>query len=503
MDRHAAGAGHLQQARPDRSLTPFYNQPVNYFQYRMKSHPTAVALAALALSGSLSLAETPSSPAKWKTSALSGKSASSDWWTLFKDPQLSSMVEEATSSYPGIKAQLARIEKARAAVSIARSSWFPRLDARGAASRDHYSETTLFALPGSNTFSAGVDLSYELDVWGRVRNNVQAARAQAYSAEADAQAIRLMLGSEVARVYFALRSIDEERQLLQDTLKLRKEALDYAAARVDAGAANELDRARAEAELAGTEAEIAALAGPRAELENALALTLGRVASGFKMPERRLPGSIPAVPSVVPGELVQRRPDVASALRLVDAAQAAIGVARADFFPKISLGAGTGLTSAKAGDLVDSDSNEWTIGIRFSWPIFVAGARKAAVASAKATLVEARSSYEEKVLTAFQEVESLLATLKAQRTQEVSQKRLESAAASASKLARQRYTEGVTTYLEVIEAERTELTARRSLVQLRGQQLVTTVQLIKALGGGWTTQSSTTSLTTITPASSK
>jgi len=463
----------------------------------MNPRTSAATLAALALALGQSAAETPPAPTTWKTAALSGKTTSSDWWLLFKDPQLSSYIAEAATSFPGIKAQLARIEKARAAVAIARSAWFPRLDSRGAASRDHYSSNTLFALPGSNTFSAGVDLSYELDVWGRVRSNVQAARAQTQSAEADAQAIRLMLGSEVARVYFALRSIDEERQLLQDTLKLRKEALEYATARVDAGAANELDRVRAEAELAGTEAEIAALAGPRAELENALALTLGRVASGFRVPVKTLPGSIPPVPNVVPGELVQRRPDVASALRLVDAAQASIGVAKADFFPRVSLGASTGLTSAEVGDLIDKDSNEWSIGIRFSWPIFVAGARKAAVASANATLSEARSAYEERVLTAFQEVESLLATLKAQRTQETSQKRLASAAASASTLARQRYKEGVTTYLEVIEAERTELTARRSLVQLRGQQLVTTVQLIKALGGGWdaSTSSQTTTLT--------
>ncbi len=466
----------------------------------MNSKSTTITLAALALAIGHTAAESPNPPSTWKTAALSGNTTSSDWWTLFKDPQLSSYITEATTSYPGIKAQLARIEKARAAVVIARSAWFPRLDSRGAASRDAYSSTTIFALPGSNTFTAGVDLSYELDVWGRVRSHVQAARAQTHSAEADAQAIRLMLGSEVARVYFALRSIDEERQLLQDTLKLRQEALDYAKARVDAGAANELDRVRAEAELAGTEAEIAALAGPRAELENALALTLGRVASGFRVPVKTLPGSIPSVPTVMPGELVQRRPDVASALRLVDAAQASIGVARADFFPRISLGASTGLTSAETGNLIDKDSNDWSIGIRFSWPIFVAGARKAAVASASAALVEARSAYEERVLTAFQEVESLLATLKAQRTQETSQKRLASAAASASALARQRYKEGVTTYLEVIEAERTELTARRSLVQLRGQQLITTVQLIKALGGGWDGVTTPQPTTTLTPA---
>jgi outer membrane protein, multidrug efflux system len=468
----------------------------------MNSALTAAALAATLPLSSLLLAESSPPTARWKTAPSSGTTQRSDWWQLFNDAQLAALIEEATSRNPGLMAQLARIEKARAAVTIARSAWFPRLDSRGAASRDHYSNTTVFAPPDSNTFNVGVDLSYELDVWGRVRHQVRAARAQASSSEADAQAIRLMLGSEVARVYFTLRSIDEEKRVLQDTLKLRKEALEFATARVEAGAANELDRVRAEAEQAGTEAEIAALAGPRAELENVLALVLGRIASDFRVTERQLPSTVPSIPKVLPGELVQRRPDVAAAQRLVDAAQASIGVAKADFFPRISLGAGAGLASNEASDVVDRESEEWTIGIRFSWPLFVAGARKAAVTSANATLTEVRSQYEERVLTAFQEVETQLASLKAQQNQERSQQRLQTAAASASTLARQRYKEGVTTYLEVIEAERTELTARRSLVQLRGQQLVTTVQLIKALGGGWTSGTASPS-TAIPPASSK
>lgn len=456
----------------------------------MKLSPSVALLAAL-ISSPLSLrAESPATPAAWKsTQPMSKSSAAGDnWWTVFGDTQLTQMMVEATSTYPGLQATLARVEQAKAAVAIARSSWLPRLDAVGGASRDRFSKTTLFSMPSSNTFNTGVELGYELDLWGRIRGGVNEAKAQEASATADAYALGLMLRSEVARVYFALRSIDEEKQVLSDTLKLRQEALDLATARVEAGATNELDRVRAEAELAGTEAEIAALTGPRTELENSLALALGRMASSYKVPVRKLPVTLPSIPQVLPAELVQRRPDVSSAQKKVDAMRARIGVAKAAYFPKVMLGARVGLATADTADYFDRDSNEWSVGLSFSVPLFVGGQRKATLAAANAALKEVTGNYEEKVLTAFKEVESLMSTLSAQRTQSEAQERLQTAAEAASKLARQRYTEGVTTYLEVIEADRTALNARRSLVQLHGQRLMTTVQLIKALGGGWKAQ---------------
>jgi multidrug efflux system outer membrane protein len=453
----------------------------------MKPTSSLALLAALA-SFTLALrAEPPAPPAAWKSSHPMTKAPASgdNWWRIFDDAQLAQMITEATKNYPGLQAMLSRIDQARAAVTIARASWFPRLDATGSSTRDRFSSNTSFSLPSANTFKTGIEVGYELDLWGRIRGGVNVAKAQEQGATADAQALGLMLSGEVARVYFALRSIDEEKQVLSDTLKLRKEALDLATARVEAGATNELDRVRAEAELAGTEAEIASLTGPRTELENSLALVLGRVASGYNVPVRKLPVTLPTIPKVVPAELVQRRPDVASAMKQMEAAQARIGVAKAAYFPKVMLGASVGLASADTDRYFERDSNEWSIGLRFSVPLFVGGQRKAAVEAATAALKEVTNNYEEKLLTAFKEVESLMATLAAQRTQSEAQQRLQTAADSASKLARQRYTEGVTTYLEVIEADRTALSARRALVQLHGQQLVTTVQLIKALGGGW------------------
>jgi len=453
----------------------------------MKLSPAMVLLPALVLFNLSLHAETPTPPTNWKSSQpMSQAAATSDnWWLVFNDAHLTQMITEARSTYPGLKATLARVDQAKAAVTMARSSWFPRLDATGGAIRDRFSQTTSFSLPSSNTFDTGLELSYELDIWGRIRGGVKAAQATEDSASADAHTLGLLLSSEVARVYFALRSVDEEKQVLSDTLKLRQEALDMATARVEAGATNELDRVRAEAELAGTEAEIAALTGPRAELENTLALSLGRMASSYRVPVNRLPVALPSIPKVLPSELVQRRPDVASAMKQVEAAQARIGVAKAAFFPKVTLGAGLGVATANTSDYFEKDSKEWSVGLRFSMPLFVGNQRKAAVASAKAALQEVTGSYEEKVLTAFKEVETLMATLFAQEAQLKAQKRLQAAADSASKLARQRYAEGVTTYLEVIEAERTALSSRRGMVQLHSQQLLTTVQLIKALGGGW------------------
>lgn len=418
---------------------------------------------------------------------MSAAAAKGDnWWQTFHDPQLNQLIEEAKATYPGLKTALARVDQARAAVRSARSGWFPYVAAQGDLSRSRASDTVYqFSFGTLSNYGTSIELSYEIDLWGRIRGQVNAAKSEQDSAAAEASAYGLTLAGEIARVYFALHSIDEENVVLQDTLKLRHEALEMATARVNAGATNELDRVRAEAELATTEAEIAALVGPRAELENTLGLMLGRVASNYKAGVTSLPGKLPEVPKVLPSELVQRRPDVAASMRRVEAAQSRIGVARAAYFPKVSLGAGLGTQTSQRDRYLDHDSATWGVGLKFSVPLFVGGQRKAAVEGATAAAKQASTEYEEKVLTAFKEVETLMAKLAAQQKQSDAQEHLQTAADAAAKLARQRYSEGITTYLEVIEAERTALSARRSLVQLRGQRLVTTVQLIQALGGGW------------------
>ncbi len=432
-------------------------------------------------------AETATAPSAWKAQVnMNSVPAGDNWWKVFDDATLTKLIEQAQAAYPGLQAAKARVDQARSAVRLARSNLLPRVAVNGDLSRSRASDTVYqFSFGTLNNFSTSADVSYEIDVWGRLRGQVNSARSDAEGAGADASAMSLLLAAEVARLHFALQSIDEEKAVLESTLKLRHEALDMAAARVNAGAANELDRVRAEAELATTEAEIAALAGPRADLENTLGLTLGQVASGFRSATTGFNTSVPAVPKVLPSELVQRRPDVAAAMHRVEAAQTRIGVARSAYFPKVSLGAGLGTQTSHSGRYFDKDSETWSVGLRISIPLFVGQQRRAAVEAAQGALRELTGQYEEKVLIAFKEVESQMAALSAQQKQAEAQEKLQTAADAAAKLARQRYTEGITTYLEVIEAERTSLSARRALVQLRGQRLVTTVQLIQALGGGW------------------
>jgi outer membrane protein, multidrug efflux system len=454
---------------------------------QLRSSALILALATLLLGS----AWAQSLPAHWKESSTrtSASAKSDSWWTVFDDPQLTKWIEEGKATYPGIKAVMARIDQARASVRQAQALRFPQIGLTNDLGRSRGSDTLYqFSFGTLSNMSVAADVSYEIDLWGRVRGNVNAAQSLEKGAEADAQALGLLLSSEVARVYFAARSLDEEKSVLQDALKLRKEALGLAKQRVEAGASTALDLARAEAELAMAEAEIAGLAAPRADLENTLAQALGKMASDFKLAPAKLPASCPTVPSIVPSELVKRRPDVASAARRVEAAQAKIGVARATYLPKLTLGGGAGLQTSQSDRFFERESGIWSLGLKLSIPLYGGGQRKAAMDLATGALKEATADYEEKVLTAFKEVETLLAGIKSQKAQWEATERLQTASDTAAKLARQRYTEGVTTYLEVIEAERTALSARRALVQLRSQHLLTTVQLIKALGGGWKTE---------------
>jgi multidrug efflux system outer membrane protein len=314
---------------------------------------------------------------------------------------------------------------------------------------------------------------------------VNVAKAQEAGATADAQALGLMLSGEVARVYFALRSIDEEKQVLSDTLKLRKEALDLATARVEAGATNELDRVRAEAELAGTEAEIASLTGPRTELENSLALVLGRVASSYKVPVQKLPVTLPTIPKVVPAELVQRRPDVAAAARRVTAANLEVGVARAAWFPQVSLGAVGGAQSSAVSMLSSTASRVWSLGANVDWPLFEAGRIKSGVDAAKARWEAAGADYRDVVLRAMGEVEDALSGLAVLAQQSAAQQTTVDSATRTVDLAQKRYDAGLVPFFEVLDAQRSLLRAEQELNRIQGERFAAAVILVKALGGSW------------------
>ena len=336
-----------------------------------------------------------------------------------------------------------------------------------------------------NIFRLPLDASYEIDFWGRVRRSIEAARADAGAAAALGETARLTLQADMAQNYFALRSVRAEMDLLTSTVKLRRKALDLVRNRFLGGAISELDVARAEAELAATESDLVALERRRGELVNAIAVLAGRPASSFDLNVRPLEGDPPGVSAGVPAELLQRRPDVAEAERKMAAANARIGVAKAAFFPSVRLMGRAALESSATSNLFTSGSRAWSLGPSVNFPIFEQAVNRVNYAKQKLEYEATAANYQATVLTAFQEVENSLAGLRLLSAQAAAQERAVAAAEKASGLSRDRFEAGLVSYLEVVDADRTRLQALRLARQLNGQRFLITVQLIKALGGGW------------------
>ena len=289
----------------------------------------------------------------------------------------------------------------------------------------------------------------------------------------------------MAQNYFAIRTLDAERTVLQDNIAVRKRGLDLVRSRYRGGITSELDVSRAEAELAAVEAESIGLGRRRAELENAIAVLLGKSASEFKLAESPLQTAVPGIPAGMPSELLQRRPDVAEAERLLAARNAEIGVAKVAFFPTIRLTGQAGFESADLTDLLKLSSRIWTAGIGVVLPVFDGGRNKANLERAKAVYEENLAQYQSRVLVAFQEVESALAGLRILAEQSEPQARALAGAQKTSQISNSRYKAGLVTYLEVVDSERSVLSNQRLATQLAGQRMLTSVALIKALGGGW------------------
>jgi multidrug efflux system outer membrane protein len=429
---------------------------------------------------------------QWKEGQPLDHQPKGEWWTLFGDGTLNSLEAKAVQANQELKAAFAAMNQARATARVARSEFFPTLDASVRYTREKFSpnQNPSFGDITANTFSTPLDLSYELDLWGRVRRNFESARAEADASAAAFHNLLLTLQADVAQNYFSLRATDEEIVVLQRTVALRREQVDIMRTRFDTGLGTELDVARAETELATAEGDVAALTRNRTELENALAILVGESPSGFKLASQanatnRWVIKPPAVPAGLPSELLERRPDIAEAERQLAADNARIGVAKAAFFPVVSLTASGGYLSAEADDLFDWGSRVWTLGPRVSLPIFAGGRNTANLQRAKDHYEESVARYRQRVLVAFGEVENALAGIRLLQEQAAAQDRAVQSAGRAHGLARESFTIGITDYLDVIAADRAELQAQRTSLQLTGQRQNAVVQLIKALGGGW------------------
>jgi multidrug efflux system outer membrane protein len=391
---------------------------------------------------------------------------------------------------------------------VARGDLLPTLSLDPSWNRQRYSPNAnpSFGAITANTFSTPLDLSYEIDLWGRVRRGFESSRADAQSSLANYYNVLLTLEADIAQNYFTLRALDAEMATVGGTVDLRKEQVRLVRSRFEGGIGNELDVSRAETELATTEADYAAIAKRRSELENAIAILSGSNPSNFKIVafnDAKWHPTPPAIPAGLPGELLERRPDVSEAERALASANARIGVAKAAFFPVITLTASGGFLSGDVNTLFNWDSHTWSIGPSISLPIFAGGRNRANLQRSKAVYQEAIANYRQRILVAFGDVENSLSGLHFLAQQSEAQERAVKNANRAVELATERYRSGIVNYLEVVDASREALQSERQNALLVGQRQVATVQLIKALGGGWDARQLVAKVDTFDPRTAK
>ncbi|MBA4147374.1 MAG: multidrug efflux RND transporter permease subunit [Verrucomicrobia bacterium] len=429
---------------------------------------------------------------QWKEATPLDHLPKGAWWEIFDDAQLNELQQRATSANQELRAAVARVDQARATARVTRADLLPTLDSNPSWRRERFSpnQEPSFGDITANTFRAPLDLSYEVDLWGRVRRGFESARANAQASEASLQNVLLTLQADLAQNYFALRSLDAEIVTLADSLDLRKELVRLVRSRFEGGIGNELEIARADTELAASEAELAAVNRRRAALENAIAILAGENPSNFRLAKNENVWNVRAlaIPAGLPADLLERRPDVAEAERQLAAANAQIGVAKAAFFPVLRLTGSGGFMSGELSSLFDWDSHIWSIGPSVSLPIFAGGRNQAALNRSRAAYEETVANYRQRILVAFGDVENSLAGIHFLAQQAAAQERAVAASKKAFSLATDRYKAGFVSFLEVVDANRGALNAQRGQAQLAGQQAVAAVQLIRALGGGWTEQ---------------
>lgn len=411
------------------------------------------------------------------------------WWRTFSDSQLNSLMSDLEKGNFDLRAAEARRNQAYAALGIDRSQLAPQVLSSASASRNRATETgqggNMIGATYFSQYSVAMSLGYEIDLWGRVRRLIEAGNANAEAAEISVDQVKLSLQAQLARSYFAMRFLDSEAEVLGRALATREETLELSRERFESGKTSELDVARAEAELASTRAQLVALEGPRASLENAIAVLAGRNASNFSITAKSIDSSPPAISAGSPAQLLGRRPDVWVAERNLAASSARIGIAKAAFYPKISLIGSGGLSSIDSSEFLSYSSSEFTIGPQIDLPLFQGLRRKADYELAKSQHEEALANYQQTVLAAFADVENALASRRAANKEIAAQNDSVAASRKSFDLSNARYKEGISSSLEVIDSQRELLNAQRSEVQARGRAFEATILLMQALGGGY------------------
>jgi NodT family efflux transporter outer membrane factor (OMF) lipoprotein len=426
----------------------------------------------------------------WKPAQPNDQNLGGAWWTIFQDPQLDALEQQINVGNQNLKAAEAQFRQARAALRYNRADYYPTATVGASASRQRISSrrppaTSIFDGITYSDFVMPFSVSYQVDVWGRIRKNVESYREQAQASAADLATVNLSMHADLAIDYFQARSLDAQEQLLNSTVKQYEQALDLNQSRFAGGIASEVEVEQAKTQLQTTRAAAIDVGVLRAQYEHAVAILIGKPPAEFSLPPLPLTAPPPHVPVSVPSELLERRPDIAAAERRVASANAQIGVARSAYYPLINLTGSGGFESSAITTLLNGPSGLWSIGLSAVGTIFDGGRRRALNDQARAAYDFQVAAYRENVLTGFQQVEDNLAAVRILENEANVQDEAVAAARRSLDLSTTRYKGGVTSYLEVITAQSAALSDEVTAVNILGRRMASTVLLIQALGGGW------------------
>ncbi len=433
-------------------------------------------------------------PAAWRWQTAEPRDAvpRGEWWRVFRDGELDRLEELAVAGSPSLAAAAARVDQARAGARIRMAEWVPEVRSRAGGQREQTSGNLPTPVPVQipaariDSFSTGLDLSYEIDLWGKVRREVESARATADAASASYHGAMLTLTGDVAAQYFIVRASDAELDSLRRTIALREQWTGLLGEKFKAGVVAETDYARARGEVANAKAQLAEVKRQRQEASDTLALLCGVAAGGFAVPERSIGDKAPPlIPAGLPASVLERRPDVAAAERTVAARNAEIGVAKAAAFPSVRLTGSSGYLSKDVDSLLSADSQVWSLGPSVSLPFTGWAMIRFKVEAQVAAREEAVAQYRQAVLTAIRDVESGLAQVRYLGEQAEAVAEAVEASGKATELIRASYERGAVSYLDLLDAERTRLQSELASARVAAQRYLATVRLIKALGGAW------------------
>jgi NodT family efflux transporter outer membrane factor (OMF) lipoprotein len=429
----------------------------------------------------------------WQTAAPKDAIPKGAWWQIFHDAELDRLEQDLLQANQSLDAARDRLSQARSQARIASSAFFPVVSTDPSGQRQRLSGNrpldggTLQTVKTDteNNFIVPFSVSYELDLFGRVRRNLEAANASLQGSAADLENVRLVLTAELAADYFNLRELDREAGVVRESVEIQQRGLDLVNHRHEGGVANGLEVAQQAALLDSTATQLQLVLQQRAQYEHAIAVLVGKSASAFGLAEASFDATPPAIPTGVPSEILERRPDVATSERQMAFENAQVGLAMAAFYPHITLAGSGGYESRDIATLISAPSAFWSLGGDLLQPIFNGGRNRANLASSRAAYDESVANYRESVLVAFQQVEDGLSGLSLLNQAAKTQQAAVTDSRRALDIANNRYVGGVTTYLDVITAQSTLLANERLQTQLLGQQMTTSVYLVKALGGAW------------------